>query len=364
MKSLISSIGTAVPKNKLSQKQILAFMNRHLCSDEEAKKHQELIYRASGIEFRHSVIADFGKDIPEYHFFPKNLKLEPFPRVSSRMGLYKREALKLALQAIENSITVNDLQQITHLITVSCTGMYAPGIDIELIEELGLSTEIQRTAINFMGCYAAFNALKVGDSIIQANPESHVLVVAVELCSIHLLKNTNEDSILSNALFGDGAAAVLMKSELSNTPSFTIEQFYSNMDTSGKNMMSWHIDDFGFDMKLTHEVPGIIKKGIKQLTEKLLAKVQLNAGQINHYAIHPGGKKILRVIEEELGIDKAENRLAYHVLKNYGNMSSPTVLFVLKELMNELTNANKGENVLSFAFGPGLTLESMLLKVV
>ena len=362
MSSFISSIGTAVPKNRLSQKTIGEFMLRHLGTTPEIKRTIELMYRASGISYRHSVLSDFGKTLDAYSFFPKDQNLDPFHTVSKRMQLYKREALLLAKQAVDDCLPKEQLSDITHLITVSCTGMYAPGLDIELIEELSLKTNIQRTAINFMGCYAAFNAIKVANSIVKASPDSKVLIVAVELCSIHLLKNTTEDAILSNALFGDGAAAVIIEN---NSPRLGLELcgFFADVDTSGKEAMGWNIDDFGFDMKLSSEVPLVIKRGIKELTHKLLSQFDLKSDQIKHFAIHPGGRKILKVIEEELGISEGENKNAYHVLKNYGNMSSPTVLFVLKELMQQIDEKNLGDKVLSFAFGPGLTMESMLLKI-
>ncbi len=337
-------------------------MVRHLGHSEEVSKMIQLLYRASGINYRHSVIEDFGREIGNYSFFPNNQELEPFPSVSVRMNLYKQNAVELAINAIHDCISLNEARQITHLVTVSCTGMYAPGIDIEIIERLGLSTNIQRTSINFMGCYAAFNALKVADALIKSQPDSKVLLVAVELCSIHLLKNTSEDSLLSNALFGDGAAAVYLTGNPSGI-SLELASFYTDIDSRGKDAMAWHISDFGFEMTLSSEVPNVIKEGIGELTRKLLDKIGLKVRDIAHFAIHPGGKRILQVIEEELALSKAQNEPAYQILKNFGNMSSPTVLFVIKAIMEQLTTANSGENILSFAFGPGLTLESMLLKV-
>lgn len=361
MASYISAIGTAVPPNKVSQKTLSEFMIRHLPLDQEKQKFVKLLYRASGIQHRHSVIADFGKPTEEYSFFPGNKELEPFPTVSKRMKLYQIEAIKLCERAITDCLGSFDKNNITHLITVSCTGMYAPGIDIELVERIDLPTDIQRTSINFMGCYAAFNALKVANEITQNNPDANVLMVAVELCSIHLLKTTDADSLLSNALFGDGAAAVLVQGRKSDQLQLAIESFYSDMDLSGKDEMSWHISDFGFQMKLTDEVPLVIKKGIKQLTDRLLQSLNLQVADIDHFAIHPGGKKILKVIEDELNIAREANEPAYSVLKNYGNMSSPTVLFVLKHLLDSLKHNDPGQRILSFAFGPGLTMESMLL---
>lgn len=363
MSSFISSIGTAVPPYRISQAKIGAFMVRHLSLTPEQQKLLTLLYRASGIHYRHSVIADFEASPEDFTFFPKTHDLEPFPKVSVRMAKYKEEAFKLSLRAVKDCLGSRDVAKITHLVTVSCTGMYAPGIDIQLVESLGLRTDIERTAINFMGCYASFNALKVADHIVKNDPDNQVLVVAVELCSLHVLKNGDEDSLLSNALFGDGAAALLITGQPTDSPQLEIAAFYSDLALSGKEAMAWHISDFGFEMKLSVEVPEVIRSGISELTRKLLSKLSLTLEDVAYYAIHPGGKRILGVIEEELGITREENEAAYEVMRNYGNMSSPTVLFVLKILMEKLNREDLDKNILSFAFGPGLTMESMLLKV-
>ncbi len=367
MRSYIKSIGTAVPQFKNAQHDIADFMAEAAGMTPEEKNVMQTLYRASGIGSRHSVIPDFGSKNGAYTFFPNTPNLEPFPSVRDRMQLYEKEALPLALKAVEDCLNAIDNFQpasITHLITVSCSGMYAPGLDIELVEKLGLSKNVQRTCINFMGCYAAFNGLKIADAICKSNPTAKVLLVCVELCTIHYQKSKEWDKIVSNALFGDGASAVLIDNEkaISRT-TLSLDSFHCDLAPEGKNDMAWHIGDFGFEMKLSSYVPNLIKGGIEKLTSDLLKNIELEASEIDFYAIHPGGKKILEVIETTLHIDKSKNRFAHQVLREYGNMSSPTVLFVLKEILKQTTLADDQKNILSFAFGPGLTLESMLLKV-
>jgi len=362
MPSYISSIGTAVPSHRISQSEIGEFMLRHLPLSEQEQRTLRLLYRASGIQYRHSVIGDFSKQPEGFTFFPPSPDLEPFPKVSQRMAKYEEEAIKLCEYAVKDCMQGRNLSGITHLITVSCTGMYAPGLDIQLVEQLGLNTSTQRTAINFMGCYASFNALKVADQIVKNDSTAKVLVVSVELCSLHVLKKTDEDSLLSNALFGDGAAAVLIEGKSTGTQ-LEIAATYADLALSGKNEMAWHINDFGFEMKLSVEVPEVIQQGIGTLTQRLLAKLDLQLEDVDYFGIHPGGKRILEVIESELHLTKDQNQPAYEVLKNYGNMSSPTVLFVIKYLMDGFEEEDDGKNLLSFAFGPGLTLESMLFKI-
>ena len=365
MPSYISSIGVAVPENRINQDTIGAFMDRHLPVSSDEKQKLKVLYRASGIKHRHSVIADYAQTPEAYSFYPKNETLEPFPDVNKRMQLYELAAPDLAANAVKNCLEKVQLSAslITHIITVSCTGMYAPGLDIDLIQKLGLRTDVVRASVNFMGCYAAFNGLKVAAEITKSEPSAKVLVVCVELCSIHFQNTSDEDNLLSSALFADGAAAVLVTGQKTKNLSLELASFYSDLDLEAREEMSWKIGTLGFLMKLSPQVPEHIRSGIKKLTDRLLSQINVRKDQIDLYAIHPGGKRILEVIEEELGLSKMDNLPAYEILKNYGNMSSPTVLFVIKQIMDQLNNADKGKKILSFAFGPGLTLESMLLKV-
>lgn len=331
----------------------------------EHDRKLKAIFRSTGISHRYSVLDDYGKE-RDFSFYPNTENFEPFPSTEMRMHEYQKHAAPLCIEAIRNCIAQRptvDLHSITHLIVVSCTGMYAPGLDIDLVEKLGLRHDVQRISINFMGCYAAFNGIKVGDAFCKADPTANVLIVCVELCSIHFQKQATEDNMLANALFADGAAAVLMQCQPAKGINLIPEAFHNSLSFSKDPQMAWRVGNAGFEMKLTSYVPEIIKGGIKKLTDEMLGKINESFSAIKHFAIHPGGKKILEVIEQELGLTKEDNRYAYHVLNNYGNMSSPTVLFVLYDLLKELTPQNEGEAILSFAFGPGLTLESILFKI-
>ena len=373
--SYINAIGTAVPINAIPQGQIAGFMAEALELNEQERRRLNVVYRQTRIEQRHSVIPDYGLPIGEYTFYPNTSGLEPFPTVGQRMAVYRKETLPLALAAVRNALAEYpsfDLQTLTHLIVVSCTGLYAPGPDIELIEALGLPTTTQRLLINFMGCYGAFNGLKTADAIVRADPQASVLVVCVELCTIHFQKKSETDFLLSNALFADGAAAVLVEGHARLDKSLRMRSFYCDLLAEGRDEMAWHVGDYGFEMTLTAEVPEVIQRNIGRLLSRLLEKSQLTIGQIDQYAMHPGGRRILELIEQQLGIGHEENRHAHNVLRRYGNMSSATVLFVLREIWEELgippeltsydKDVSSQQNILSCAFGPGLTLESMILE--
>lgn len=365
MKSHITAIGTAVPPNQITQAQVADFMAQALEMEESEARRLRALYRASGIQTRHTVLDDYTRQPGEFEFYGNQVGMEPFPAIDQRMELYRKHATPLCIRAIDDcfdAIPDFDKTSLTHLITVSCTGMYAPGIDIEIIEQMGLPTHVQRTAINFMGCYAAFPALKAADHICRANPEAVVLIVCVELCSIHFQKHRTDDHLLANALFADGAAAVVVQAK--PTPkSLYLKSFYGDIIPVGKKDMAWHISNFGFEMTLSAYVPDLIEQGIHVLTQNLLSNLPVTANDISLFAIHPGGKRILEVIEKQLHLSPDDNCHAYEVLRRYGNMSSPTVLFVLQSLQKSLHASQQGTHILSFAFGPGLTLESMLLQV-
>jgi prepilin-type processing-associated H-X9-DG protein len=279
------------------------------------------------------------------------------------MQVYQQHACALSLDAIKNCVAPNKIKEITHLITVSCTGMYAPGLDIDLVHALPLSTSTERICINFMGCYAAINALKVADAICKSNVDAKALIVCTELCSIHFQKDFTEDNILANALFADGSAAMLIEPSPLGKINFSIDGFHSDIVSSEEQHMAWSIGDLGFEMKLSSYVPQILQQGIHQLLDSLLKKTKIDLNQIQHFAIHPGGKKILEVVAKELKLPEGKLGPSYQVLRDFGNMSSPTVIFVLKEMLRNFSIQNNNEHVIGMAFGPGLTIESMILKL-
>lgn len=360
--SFITAIGTAVPENRFNQEAIAGFMTRAMNLSYEESRKLRTIFKSSGIDWRHSVLTDYGKT-ENFSFYPE--AFNPFPSTEARLDVYRNSAVALSARAIKDCVGENsfDFKSITHLIVVSCTGMYAPGLDIDLVKQLGLRENISRLCINFMGCYAAFNAIKAAHAFCASEEHARVLIVCTETCSLHFQKEPTEDNLLANALFADGAAALMVESQPRPGINLKPEAFHNALAYNGTEHMAWSIGNLGFEMKLSSYVPEIIKSGIKSLTEQLLSQLQKKLSDIKYFAIHPGGKRILEVIETQLNLTAGQNHPAYEVLQNYGNMSSPTVLFVLKRIVDQLTEADEDARILSFAFGPGLTLESMLLRI-
>ena len=350
----INAIGTAVPPHRHHQSDILRFMLAAENYSEVESRRLSLMYHRSGISFRHSVLADYSSPEHGYQFYPQTPDLEPFPTISQRMSFFETHALTLAQSAIADlGLTENDAS-FTHLITVSCTGLMAPGLDIQLMESLELPPTIIRNSVNFMGCYAAIHALKLADAFCRADANARILVVCTELCTLHFQKGKSLDTQTSNLLFSDGAAACVV----SNRPhGKRIEGFYSEVVLQGKNDMSWKVSEHGFLMKLSNEVPKLLESAIQQMILNALSNNHLALNKVSHWAIHPGGKSILEAVQRAMKLESTASEASFEVLRNYGNMSSVTILFVLKKLF--LTNDE--DKTFAVAFGPGITMESMIL---
>lgn len=356
MNSQIVSIGLANPGIPIPQDEISRFMQMAHGLDAQECRKLGFIYRKSGIRERYSALTDFHHDDPlSFDFFPKNKRLEPFPGTASRMEVFREVAPVIATTAIRRCLedAATTAEKVTHLILVSCTGMYAPGVEMDIIRQMGFQNSIERYAIHFMGCYAAFNAIKLSDRICRTEPDAQVIIVGVELCTIHFQKEYNEDNVIANSLFGDGAAAVLVKNA---EKGLSIRKYQSNIFIDGEADMAWTIGDFGFEMKLSKYIPELLNRGIHELRKNLETKFDIS--QINHFAIHPGGKQILRKIEAAFGIVEQQNLHAHQILERFGNMSSVTILFVLSAILKDATMEG---SVLAMGFGPGLTLETLLL---
>ncbi len=360
--SKIIAIGTALPDYKHYQHDILQFMLEVYNAAPEDKRKIAQLYGRSGIDTRYSVIPDYSIPINARQFYPATKNLEPFPALEKRMEWYHRYATPLAVLAIRNCINEHlESAAVTHLITVSCTGMSAPGLDISILQEMQLSPALHRTSVNFMGCYAAIHALKMADYICRSDEGAKVLIVCVELCTLHFQKEYEMDSITAGLLFSDGAAAALVTGDKYPGEGMTICNFYAEVALQGRADMAWHLSGKGFLMTLSAYIPQLIREGIEPLLKKSLAALSIRKEDIHYWAVHPGGRKILEAIQEKLQLGEEGLAYSFHVLRRYGNMSSPTILFVLKQIMQHLRWQGE-EKIFAAAFGPGLTMETVILS--
>lgn len=361
--SKIVSIETGVPQYRHRQDDIFSFANTVYSNNAEDSRKLKFLYRHSGISTRHSVIPDYSLPQDERKFYEKTGDMEPFPNLEKRMEWFAEYAAPLSVKTIEACIRGKiNADEITHLITVTCTGLSAPGLDLEIMQALHLNQNIFRTSVNFMGCYAAVHALKLADAICKNDETANVVIVCTELCTLHFQKEATPDNITSTLLFADGCAAVLIQHDKSNSKGITLKNFYSDVAFKGKQDMSWQVSSKGFLMTLTGYVPNLVEEDFDTLVNKALANAQLSKQNIHYWCIHPGGKKILEAIQKSTGLN-GQLQYAYDVLNDYGNMSSPTILFVLKKIMDDLKLTEPSEetkNIFGAAFGPGLTMETFI----
>ena len=358
--SKILSIGIGLPTFKHKQDHILDFMQRVYALDEAGRRKLKFLYRQSGIESRYSVIPDYSLPANEWQFFPASENLEPFPGLEQRMEWFHRYAAPLSEKAIRQCLKDFPEKKITHLITVSCTGFSAPGLDLELLELLDLPVTTFRTSVNFMGCYAAVHALKIADAFCKADKNANVLIVCTELCTLHFQKKPTIDNMLSSLLFADGAAAVLVTGN-DEHEGLKQEHFYSTTALKGKKEMVWELSSTGFLMTLSGYVADIIEEDFNKLVCDALKVAGLKKEEITHWCIHPGGKKIIEAVHNSLGFTNGQLQYSYDVLRDYGNMSSPGVLFVLKNIMSAIDRKDQ-VRIFGTAFGPGLTMETFILS--
>ncbi len=338
-------------------------MDSIFSNDATDSRKLKFLYGHGGISTRYSVMPDYSVSAAERQFYPPTVDLEPFPCLNKRMQWFDEHAAPLSVKSIQKCIDGKiGKDEITHLITVSCTGMSAPGLDLEIMEMMELPRHIFRTSVNFMGCYAAIHALRLADAISIADQKANIVIVCTELCTLHFQKEISTDNITSTLLFSDGSAALLVQHASSPGKGLHIQNFFSDVSFKGKQDMSWKLSTTGFLMTLSGYLPDLVKEDFNGFVNKALANASLERSDITHWCIHPGGKKILEAIEKSMAMPEGNLAHSYQVLNDYGNMSSPTILFVLQRIFDELKVSPAPEKATIFgaAFGPGLTMETFI----
>jgi predicted naringenin-chalcone synthase len=361
----IHRIATVVPEKFYTQEFSLMFLLKLMGDTPEKREFLTKLYQGSAIYKRHSVITDYDKDPSEYQFYPKNPAMLPEPDSEARNEVFIREANRLSLAVVTkllDELPGFDKKRITHLITVSCTGFSAPGFDLHIIKKLSLPPHINRYHLGFMGCYAAFPAMKLAKDICLAHPEAKVLVVNTELCTLHFQQNFDLEIVISNSLFADGVSAALISADIedSHGSKIILRDFYSHYLANSEDKMAWSLGRHGFNMKLSAYVPGLINENIVPVMADLFKRADIKQADIDIWAIHPGGKAILKKLEKTLNLSPDDLHISYQVLRDFGNMSSATIMFVLAKIME----CDRYGKIFSAAFGPGLSLETGYMEKV
>jgi predicted naringenin-chalcone synthase len=347
----LNRISPVVPSNDVHQA-FIGFARGLLAGQRTAPLFDRLVSR-SQIDHRWSVLGygDGHSEIGAADFY----RLGDFPTTGERMAAYARFAPGLAKQAVDGLGLNGAAKDVTHLIVTSCTGLYAPGIDLELIGLCGLDPGVERTVIGFMGCYAAINALRAARHIVRSDPQAKVLVVSLELCSLHLQETTDLEQVLSFLVFADGCAAALVTAE---PEGLELTGFKTLLAPAAADQITWKIGDRGFDMFLSGQVPASVGHALRDHQESLLGNASVE--EIELWAVHPGGRSVLDAVENALDLPPEAMGASRKVLADYGNMSSATILFVLAQMLREGRSGQRGK---AMAFGPGLTAETLSFTV-
>ena len=377
----ILGLGTAIPAHSIAQGDA-AVVAQQLNLSERWNNALPALYRKSGVQRRGSVLLgpEGLPDVLRQTFYQPASAAQPHgPTTAERMDMFAKHAgpmlQRACWSAIENSGVA--VSSVTHLVTVSCTGFFAPGVDIALIESLGLDSNIQRTHVGFMGCHGALNGIRVAKAIVDATPSAVVLLGAVELCSLHQQYTDDAQQLVANSLFADGAAGLVIgangsdamvaggdadsiePSKIRSGSQWSVVSTLSKWIPQTTGLMSWTIGDHGFRMTLDPQVPSVIEANLESELKAWLDGQSLSVSDVDAWAIHPGGPRIIHATGKALGLSSHSLEGSQSVLASHGNMSSPTVLFILDKLSQQLPDANY---CVLLAFGPGLCIEAVLLK--
>ena len=344
----LNRIGTAVPQHDIHAE--FVDFARTALADSRSRALFDRMADIADIEHRFSFFAPGPK--PRDHVLDSDgfYLRRAFPTTGARMALYRDAALTLARQAIAALDIEAERDTISHLIVASCTGFTAPGLDFDIMRDVGLAPSVERTIVGFMGCFAAVNALKLARHIVRSEVNAKVLVVSLELSSLHLQEQWELETMLSFLLFGDGCGACLVSADPTG---LALDRFHATIIPRSAELITWHIGDQGFQMHLSGQVPGRIRRWLREHGAGLLGNRTVH--EIALWAVHAGGRSILDAVQHGLVLRPDALRHSREVLRDFGNMSSATLVFVLERILRSSHTTGDG---MAMAFGPGLTVET------
>jgi predicted naringenin-chalcone synthase len=358
----VNAIGTATPPHDIHAA-FRDFVGQSLSKPRDQALFQRMADRA-GIDHRYSYCEPVRQDGKVIGAADGFYSLDGSPSTAERMRRFEASAPQLAMRALDDLGLEGERERITHLVVASCTGFVAPGLDQLIVEAARLNPGVERTVVGFMGCYAAVNSLRLAHHFVRSEPRSRVLVVNLELCTLHFQLAGELQKVLAMLLFGDGCSAALVTAEESGV---ALVDFRAAAIADTAEAITWKIGDFGFDMHLSGEVPGRIAKALAAERVRNDDGGLLRGSRPGDYgvwAVHAGGRTILDAVESAFELAPQMLDRSRGVLRDFGNMSSATLMFVLKRILGERPAGPQGDNGFAVAFGPGLAAESFRFKVL
>ncbi|WP_424767625.1 type III polyketide synthase [Paenibacillus sp. sgz302251] len=351
----IVGMGTALPSYRLDQMDTARRLADALSDKPDSARWARRIFKQCGVERRYTCEPNLLAEASECRYMQSNSAADA-PTTAERMDIYKRESVPLALQAAREALADSKTEPsgITHLITVSCTGQFLPGIDAALIRQLGLASNVTRIPLSFIGCAAGLKAVCLSKQLVSSDPKANVLIVCVELCTLHIQPSGDRDSLFGASFFGDGASAcVVGAAGEQHRHIFQLGDDHSILLSEGAEEMVWEVGNYGFDLYLSTKIPKLIGEWIPSEVERLCGDYRPEL-----WAIHPGGRGIVDTLQARYGLRDEQVAPSLSVLREIGNVSSATILFVLDAMRKQLQKkGSAGAGGIALAFGPGLTAE-------
>lgn len=351
----IMGIGTALPSHRIEQKDVSARLAQALEHEPDSRRWAKRIFNQCGVETRYTCEPNLLEPVESCRYLPFT-QAENVPTTAERMTKYKAAAvplgIKAARQALEDAVV--STSEITHLITVSCTGQFLPGLDVRLIQQLELSPRVNRIPLVFQGCAAGLKAIQLANSIVTSEKDATVLIVCVELCTLHFQPSAKRDDLFAASFFGDGASAcVVGLSGTGRKELFRLGDGQSVLLPDCSEEMIWEVGNTGFDLYLSPQIPKLLGLHLGPEVEQLL-----NGSELPEiWAIHPGGRGIVDAVQKLYQLSDEQVEYSRSILRDYGNLSSVTILFVLQAIREDYSRREEASSGIALAFGPGLTAE-------
>jgi len=360
MNSLIRGLGTAIPEHSIAQEDTVELARSFVYGNDDNVDALPMLFRLTKVHRRSSVLLEAPNGKPyRQSFYPAAMTSDDRgPSTGKRMQRFAEEAPGLALVAAQRALKEASMSsdEITHLVTVSCTGFYSPGVDVALINQLGLPSTVGRLNVGFMGCHGSLNGMRVVKAFAESDPSARVLMCAVELCSLHYFYGWDSEKVVANALFADGAGALVAQARAKTGDEWKLADCSSLLVPDSEDAMSWTVGDHGFEMTLSPRVPNLINEKVLPWLNDWLAKHGLKIDDVASWAIHPGGPRIIQSVASALDLSKSATEVSSRILGDFGNMSSATILFVIQQLQQQQAS----RPCVALAFGPGLIAEAAL----
>ncbi|MEC0309082.1 type III polyketide synthase [Paenibacillus lautus] len=359
----ILGMGTALPAHSVAQSDIADLIASTLQDKPDLARFARRVFRSCGVETRYTCESNYLGPLEECRYLPSHDESD-IPTTEERMDTYKREALPLGVAAAEKALKDAGMSpdRITHLITVSCTGQYQPGMDVLLVRQLGLSPRINRLPLIFQGCAAGLKAIQMARDVVRGAPASQVLIVCVELCTLHFQPVKEREALFAASFFGDGASScVIGLPETNHRHYMELGPGYSVLLPNSTEDMTWEVGNTGFDLFLSPRIPKLLGIHLEEELRILLKDDKLP----ELWAIHPGGRGIVDSVQEVMRLTDEQTKYSRDILRTAGNLSSVTIMFVLSAMRKEMQELDKASTEgVAMAFGPGLTAELMRFTYV